>query len=117
VFPDGRAFGFIAYPPGEDGSTYNEGYVYQDGRMYPATATKIPFLRELSPSGEDVSLELESELGKVRISGSTCLTTCKSGIAEMPGFALQQGGVRYDWDGQVAYGMIERSSWASQISG
>ncbi|MET0589433.1 MAG: hypothetical protein ABWZ75_13010 [Novosphingobium sp.] len=117
VFPDGRAFGFIAYPPGEDGSTYNEGYVYQDGRMYPATASKIPFLSGLTASGEDVSLELEYELGTVRISGITSLTTWKSGIAEMPGFTLQQGGVRYDWDGQAAYGMIERSSWASQISG
>jgi len=116
VFPDGRAFGFIAYPPGEDGSTYNDGYIYQDGRMYPATATKIPFLRTLQPSGENVSLELESEIGTVRISGTSCLTTCKSGIAEMPGFALQQGGVRYDWDGQVAYGMIERSSWETEIS-
>lgn len=115
VFPDGRAFGFIAYPPGDDGSTYNEGYVYQDGRMYPATATKIPFMRELRADGDDVSLELESELGTVRISGATCLTTCKSGIAEMPGFALQQGGVRYEWDGQIAYGMIERSTWESQI--
>jgi len=47
VFPDGRAFAFIAYPPAEDGSTYNEGYVYQDGKMYAATATKIPWLKAM----------------------------------------------------------------------
>ena len=27
------------------------------------------------------------------------------------GLRLQQGGARYSWDGQSAYGMIERSSW------
>ena len=71
VFPDGRAFGYIAYPPRADGSTFNEGYVYQDGKMYPARATKIPFLRNIMPQGDDVSLELESELGVTRIDGVT----------------------------------------------
>lgn len=109
VFPDGRAFAYITYPPGEDGSTYNEGYVYQNGRMYPARATRAPWLDQLIASGEDVSLELESELGTARIAGVGCLNTFKSGLAEMPGFALNQGGARYEWDGQVAYGMVERS--------
>jgi len=110
VFPDGRAFGYIAYPPGEDGSTYNEGYIWQDGKWYEAKATVIPWLRSLTPSGEDVSLELTSELGVTRIDGVGCLNTFKAGIAEMPGFALNQGGARYTWDGQTAYGMVERST-------
>ena len=109
VFPDGRAFAYIAYPPGEDGSTYNDGYIYQDGKMYPAVATKMPWLDELVASGEDVSLELTSELGVARISGVGCFNTFKAGIAEMPGFALNQGGAKYTWDGQTAYGMVERS--------
>ena len=109
VFPDGRAFGYIAYPPGEDGSTYNEGYIWQDGRWYPAVATKMPWLDELIPEGEDMSLELESELGVTRIAGVGGLNTYKSGIAEMPGFALNQGGAKYTWDGQTAWGMVERS--------
>lgn len=109
VFPDGRAFGYIAYPPGEDGSTYNEGYIWQDGRMYPATATVSPWLDEMIAEGEDVSIGLESELGRTRISAVGGLNTFKAGIAEMPGFVLNQGGARYTWDGQTAWGMVERS--------
>jgi len=109
VFPDGRAFAVIAYPPGEDGSTYNEGYIWQDGRMYPATGTTLPWLDEMVAEGEDLSLELESELGVTRIAGVGGLNTFKAGIAEMPGFVLNQGGARYTWDGQTAWGMVERS--------
>jgi hypothetical protein len=109
VFPDGRAFGYIAYPPAEDGSTYNEGYVYEGGKMYPAVATKLPWLDELIPEGEDMSLELEYDGRTARISGVGGLNTYKSGLAEMPGFALNQGGAKYTWDGQSAWGMVERS--------
>ena len=45
VFPDGRAFGYIAYPlrDGErEADRYNIGYLYQDGKMYPARARSIP---------------------------------------------------------------------------
>lgn len=116
VFPDGRAFGFIAYPPAEDGSTYNDGYIYQDGRMHPARARKIPFLNKLEPSGQDVSLELESELGTTVIRGTNTLNTFKLyDEGELAGFALNQGGAKYEWDGQSAYGMIERSTWLNQV--
>jgi hypothetical protein len=109
VFPDGRAFGVITYPPGPDGSTYNEGYVYIDGRMHPAVAKRVPWLDELIPEGEDMSLELEYDGKTASISGVGCLNSYKSGIAEMPGFSLNQGGAKYNWDGQTAYGMVERS--------
>lgn len=115
VFPDGRAFCFIAYPPAADGSTYNDGYVYENGTMYAAKATKIPFLTRLVERDEDVSLELEYELGKVRIAGRTRLNNFKVGMDAMPGFMLNQGGVAYEWDGQKAYGMIERSTWETQV--
>lgn len=110
VFPDGRAFGYIAYPPRADGSTYNEGYVYQDGKMYRARATKIPFLRNIMPSGDDVSLELESELGVTRIAGATTLATFHIGNPGTNSLNNQQSGVRYTWDGLTSFGMIERSS-------
>jgi len=110
VFPDGRAFGYCAYPPREDGSTYNDGYIYQDGKMYQARATKIPFLRNIMPQGDDVSLELESELGTTRIEGVTTLATFHLGNPGVNGMNNNQGGARYTWDGQSTYGMIERSS-------
>jgi len=117
VFPDGRAFGYIAYPPAEDGSTYNEGYIYQDGKWYPAVATRIPWLADLGDD-QDTSLELESELGRTVIRGVGCLNTYKVGQeGELAGFALNQGGTKYTWDGETAYGMIERSSWLKQVGG
>ena len=113
VFPDGRAFGYIAYPPlpgAEADDSYNNAYLYVDGRFIPARAKEIPFLRNVMPRGDDVSVEFESELGTTRIAGSTVNATFHMGNPGVNGFNNQQGGVRYEWDGQVAYGMIERSS-------
>jgi hypothetical protein len=117
TFPDGRGFALSCYPPLDNGYVFNDAYVFQDGRKHKARATRIPWLERLVAEGEDVSLELESELGVTRIAGSSALNTFRVGIAEMPGFALHQGGAKYTWDGQTAYGMIERSSWEDRISG
>jgi len=115
VFPDGRAFGYIAYPPRPDGSeTWNEGYLYVDGRMIPAKARKAPWLRRIVDRDDDVSVELESALGLTRIEGSTTLSTFRVGNPDIGGLNLQQGGALYSWGGQRAYGMIERSSHESQ---
>jgi hypothetical protein len=112
VFPDGRAFGFIAYPPSKDNpKTYFDGYIYQNGKMYPVRPVEIPWLRRVVGEGDDVSLALESELGITRISGRTALSTFRVGHPELVGLTLQQGGTHYTWDGQSAYGMIERSSF------
>ncbi|HET8710231.1 MAG TPA: hypothetical protein VFM32_02560 [Spongiibacteraceae bacterium] len=113
VFPDGRAFGYITYPPREDGKALNEGYIFQNGKMYPARAVKIPWLRRIIGEGDDASLELESDLGITRIKGVTALSTFRVGNPDIGGLNLQQGGVRYTWDDQTAYGMIERSSHES----
>ncbi|MEZ5742233.1 MAG: hypothetical protein R3D89_00505 [Sphingomonadaceae bacterium] len=111
VFPDGRAFGYLAYPPHEDGSDpWNEGFVYQSGRMYPARARTIPWLAEASAGPQDVSLELESKLGITRIGGMTTLSTLRVARGDLFGLSLQQTGVEYRWDGVQAYGMLERSS-------
>jgi hypothetical protein len=113
VFPDGRAFGYIAYPlrDGEvEADRYNIGYYYQDGKMYPAKAVKIPFLRKIMPRGDDVSLALETELGIIEIGGTTEMATFHLGNPGVNGFNNQQSGVRYTLDGMTAFGMIERSS-------
>jgi hypothetical protein len=119
LFPDGRAFGYIAYPPFRDGSApYNEGYVFQDGKMVRARATRIPWLRRLVGAGDDATLELESELGVARIEARTLLSTFMiMGKADgLPvDFNLQQGGACYTWDGMTSYGMIERSATGDQL--
>jgi hypothetical protein len=117
LFPDGRAFGYITYPPREDGSpSYNDGYIYQDGRMFAARVAQAPWLRRIVARDDDVSFELISELGRTRIEGATTLSTFRIGNPDIGGLNLQQGGVRYRWDGQTAIGMIERSSHESLTS-
>jgi hypothetical protein len=110
VFPDGRAFGLCTYPPREDGSTYNDAYIWLDGVWHKAHATKIPWLRKIMLEGDDVSLELESDLGVTRIEGRTLLSSFHIGNPGVNGMNNQQGSVRYRWDGQEVMGMIERSS-------
>ena len=130
LFPSGKAFGCMAYPPRADGEpTFNEGYLFDgDGDLVPARFAEAPWLRKLQPLHEDVSLVLETRRGKVRIEGETILSTydihhndksfsMESLKKEMPVFpALQQAGVRYRWDGEETFGMLERSSPLDKIS-
>ena len=59
LFPGGRAFGYIAYPPRPDGQpTFNEGYLFDPDagdELIPARVVEAPWLTRLLPSGEDVS--------------------------------------------------------------
>jgi hypothetical protein len=116
VFPDGRAFGCLAYPPrpGSSEYSYNDAVIYQDGRLLPARIVKAPFMRRIVFEGDDVSVELESELGRTHIAGVTALSTFRIGNPDIGGLNLQQGGARFTWDGQSAYGMVERSTHESQ---
>jgi hypothetical protein len=118
LFPSGRAFGYIAYPPRPDGSeSYNEGYLFTgDGELVPAKVRKAPWLRHLVGNGEDVSLELETADGVTRIEAQTVVATYELGLAGYPQFpVLSQCTVRYRWDGEKTYGMLERSSMRDKI--
>jgi prepilin-type processing-associated H-X9-DG protein len=115
LFPDGRAFGCLAYPPlpGSSEYSYNDAAIYQNGRLIRARILKAPFLRRIVDRGDDVSVELESELGITRIAGVTALSTFRIGNPDMGGLNLQQSAGLFTWDGQRAYGMVERSSHES----
>ncbi|MFC5744259.1 hypothetical protein [Actinomadura rugatobispora] len=120
VFPSGRAFGYIAYPPREDGTpTFNEGFLFDgDGPLIPARVVEAPWLARLRPFGEDVSVVFETERGRTRIEGETALSTfdVTDRGPEMPDFpALHQAGVRYRWNGEETYGMLERSTMRNKI--
>jgi hypothetical protein len=120
LFPSGRGFGYIAYPPRNDGkATYNEGYVFEgDGDLVPARVVQAPWLRALAPKGDDVTCVLDTAKGTtVTVRGETALST----FMIMPpdvgggGLQLQQAIVRYSWDGEEAVGMLERSTAAASI--
>ena len=120
VFPDGKAFGYIAYPPRPDGQpSYNEGYVYLGkGKLIPAKVVQAPWLTAMRFSGEDVSLVLETFDGtQYPIGGETfggMPTTSHAGMAAMP--PLLQSIVHYEWDGEQAYGMMERSNLPDRVT-
>lgn len=130
VFGSGRAFGYIAYPPRPDGQpTFNEGFIFTgDGGLVPARAVQAPWLTRLRPLGERVPLVLETSEGRVEIDGETVFSThdihhdddmysmnaLKEEMARFP--AVQQAGVRYTWDGEQAYGMLERSNPLDKIT-
>ncbi|HWT47724.1 MAG TPA: hypothetical protein VN255_03780, partial [Mycobacterium sp.] len=130
VFPSGRAFGYIAYPPRADGQpTFNEGYIFTgDGGLVAARAVQAPWLTRLRSPAEDVSLVLETAEGAAEIVGTTVFSThdihhdddmysMHALKHEMPSFpALQQAGVRYEWDGEETYGMLERSNPLDKIA-
>ena len=120
LFPSGRGFGYIAYPPRTDGKdTYNEGYVFEgDGALVPARVVQAPWLRALTPRGDDVSCVLETATGTVTIRGETALSTFMIMPSEVGGggMQLQQAIVRYSWDGEESVGMLERSTVASGLS-
>lgn len=132
LFPSGRAFGYIAYPPRPDGQpTFNEGYLFEpdsgDG-LIPARVVEAPWLRRLEPRGEDVAVVLETAAGIERIEGETVVSTHditdpsevpEELLAKMANWtfpALQQAGVRYRWKGEQTYGMLERSSPMDKIT-
>jgi hypothetical protein len=116
LFPSGRGFGGLAFPERPDGEpTYNEAFVFDGERMIPAILVDAPWLHRLQPFGEDVAVTLRTKDGDIRIEGETIVTSTIPGGSHEFAPALQQSGVRYRWDGEVSYGMMERSIPVDQL--
>lgn len=120
VFPSGRAFGCLAYPPRDDGRpTYNEGFVFDgDGALVPARVVDAPLLRRMVPRGQRFHVVLQTDDGRVeRIDGESVVSTF-SAIPVTGDFAfpvLHQAIVRYTWADETANGMMERSTLPEQM--
>lgn len=119
VFPSGKAFGYIAYPPRPDGTpSYNEGYVFLgEGELIPARAIQSPWLHDFQFSGEDVGLVMETPDGRrFPIEGTSFggLPSIGESGSVMP--PLFQSITRYSWDGEESFGMMERSNLPDNIS-
>jgi hypothetical protein len=114
LFPSGRAFGIDNFHPHPDGSLrYHEGWVLDQGEIVAAKFVEAPWKKEWTPSGEDVSFTLRTRRGDVRIEAEThgTVVNAVNPIPGRPTFpSTQQGIIRCRWDGEEAYGMIERSS-------
>jgi hypothetical protein len=93
--------------------TYNEGYIFEgDGPLIPARVVDAPWLRRLTPKGEDVSCVLEAQNGdRVTIGAESVMSTFMVMPLEVGGgLQLEQVIARYTWDGEVGIGMMERST-------
>jgi hypothetical protein len=119
VFPSGKAFGYIAYPGYKSGKEYdyNEGFVYLgEGELIPARAVKSPWLKDFQYAGEDVSCVMETEDGRqFKFGGKTT-----GGVPSIPPPdskfpPLHQMIAHYTFEGESAYGMIERSTMRDKM--
>lgn len=123
LFPSGRAFGVNAFPPRSDGKpSFNEGFVFDgDGVLKPARAVQMPWQKRLIVRGEDVPLILETaDGGRISIEGTTFINCRSRGgnknawmPADFP--VVTQAHARYQWNGEQATGMIERSTRRDQM--
>ena len=115
MFPSGRAFGFLAYPPRSDGlDTYNEAFVYEPaGTRIPARVVEAPWLRRMEPRGQKFSAVLEADDGRTETIDGETVVSVFAAIPVTGDFSfpvLQQSIVRYTWGGETSNGMMERSS-------
>jgi hypothetical protein len=86
----------------------------QDGQVIPAQVVDTPWIKIAQASGEHFSIGLRTSNGDIRIEGETSMSVLfpkreMQGGSSFP--PLQQGIARYSWDGDSAYGMIERSAY------
>ena len=100
-------------------TTASRGFIYDgDGPLIPARAVESPWLRKFVTGGEDVPLVLETADGRrVSISGTTFVNTRSQGHSVLPAAypLVQQAHARYNWDGEEACGMVERSTFRDKM--
>ncbi len=121
VFPSGKGFGYTIFPPLPDGApTFGEGYFFDGRQMIPAEPVDVPWMRVATPNAQDVGFTLRTANGDVRIdavTGPTNFSTVRSAAdGDADPLLQQQGSALYSLGGESAYGMIERSSYRSQLT-
>lgn len=113
-FPSGRAFGFIHYRPGPDGTTrYREAWVLDDGEVLAARVEGTAWMADTRPSGTDVSCTLHTPKGSIHIGAETVFSSIRPPRPTTEGTTfptLQSGIARYRWGREEALGMVERSA-------
>lgn len=128
VFPSGKAFGMLSFPPRKDGTpAYGEGFIFDGKKKIYADVVKAPWMTEFVPHDGPVDVLLQTEAGPVRIEGRTHDSTFirqgnpmfgswqQDGSVAKVKLPFHQGGALYTWEGESAYGMIERSLPTDQL--
>ena len=122
LFPSGKGFGVNTFPPKGDGKpTFNEGYIFDGaGELIPARAVDIPWMEDLVGGGERLRLTLETDDGRQETIEGVSYVNCRSlgGVDlvlpdDWP--IVQQAHCMYEWKGERASGMMERSTAPSKM--
>jgi hypothetical protein len=121
VFPGGTAFGIQTFPRPEGGFFFSEAYVYKNGVMYPNRVIYAPLMSYDPDQGEYVIELACDELGLTRIKGRDkrlfwwSMPAWGSGQPPQWGIdpnaqtVMRQATAEYELDGEIGYGMNERS--------
>jgi len=121
MFANGTAFGVQIFPRPEGGFFFSEAYIYKNGVMYPNRVVYAPPM-SCDPNQGDYVIELAcDELGLSRIIGRDqqvfwwSLSQWGSdqpirwGIDPQASTVMRQATAEFRFDGEVGYGMCERS--------
>ncbi len=124
-FPGGRGFGLLRYRATADRPERGRGFLYVDGVMTDADVVVWPHLTEVIPARERAQIELRTERHRAVITVETitsAFVTVTPGGRELgaqpgdgPGTVLSPAFARFEWDGEVGYGGLERSSLRSAV--
>jgi len=118
VFPSGRAFGLMRFPGDNGEDLFREAWVAGPNGLVGAALIDSPWLTALDCVGEKWTVTLGAEAGPTEIHGETlaCSYTMGLGVNHAPGsLVLVHGMARFEWDGEVACGLIERSAIVDEL--
>ncbi len=131
IFPSGMGFGLQSLFNPDGSVTFEEAMVTDGKRIVPAKILEMAKLTHLRPEDEEVGFVLESEFGRMEVTGRngkavssrTMLKgdyrakTERWGVdARIPrNLILTQTGAKYHWNGEETYGLNERSAEIEQI--
>jgi hypothetical protein len=119
-FPSGRGFGLLRYRATAERPERGRGFLYVDGVIYDADVVVWPHLDQAVPGGERLVIELRANGHEVVITAETIASTFVTPTPEGrsygahpgdgPGTVLSPAFARYEWDGEIGYGGLERSA-------
>jgi hypothetical protein len=124
-FPSGRGFGLLRYRAAADRPERGRGFLYIDGTIHNADVVSWPHLSEARVHGERLAIELEANGYRAMIGASTIGAAFVTPTRGSRTYGAHPGGgggsilspafARYDWDGEIGYGGLERSALRNDV--
>jgi hypothetical protein len=125
-FPSGRGFGLLRYRASAGRPERGRGFLYYDGVIRDADVVGWPHLDQAVPGGERLIIELRADGRTVTITAETIasafVTPAPDGRrygahpGDGPGTVLSPAFARYQWDGEIGYGGLERSALRTAVT-